>query len=113
MRSVFFTFSGLLALLGNAALAEVPTSVVRYGDLDLSQPHDARVLHSRILWAAERVCAQYAGHNVIVVRQHEMCVRQAVENAIKRINRPELDAVHGVWTGKRSDPWRLAARDGL
>jgi hypothetical protein len=48
-----------------------------------------------------------------VVRQHEMCVRQAVENAIKRINRPELDAVHGVWTGKRSDPWRLAARDGL
>jgi len=50
--------AAILALTATAAHAAGP-AVVRFGDLDLSKPADARILAGRVQTAAEAACTEW------------------------------------------------------
>ena len=84
------TVTALLAISANTALAESPATIdVPFGDLNLSQAPDARVLAHRLQIAAEHVCltandAQLA--NSRLGRQAiQECVHSAIGIAMERI----------------------------
>jgi UrcA family protein len=110
MRLSSLALAGSLTLGGAAALAAAPSTVVSYANLDLSQPRDAQVLYSRIRRAADLVCANYVGYDLAASTQHDTCVMRAVDDAVRVVNRPVLDAVHRAHTGRGNDLRRLAER---
>jgi UrcA family protein len=110
MRLLSLALAGSLTLGGAVAFAAPPSTVVSYADLDLSQPRGAQVLYSRIRRAADHVCAHYAGQDLAASTQYDTCVTHAVDDAVRAINRPVLEAVHRAHTGRENDLRRLAAR---
>jgi UrcA family protein len=88
------------ALIGLATLAAVLTVnlasatpaddsvrsvVVRYSDLDLSQPADARRLYDRIKKAARAVCEANPFSDLAQLAQYRMCVSRAVRDAVDKV----------------------------
>lgn len=105
-RSIVFT--GLFSLAGIAATAVVlclgitpawsgtPDShsvTVSYRDLDLSTPEGAKALYGRIQRAAKQVCG-YAGADMIEQSIWNSCYRNAISDAVGKVNSPLLTAVH-------------------
>ena len=102
VRSAFF---GALALsLGAVLMAGEPVemrqTVVKYGDLNLSNPQGAKALYRRISAAAHEVCEPlYDGVRDLGVRQAAgACVHKAVDDAVNAIRQPQLSAVHAANT---------------
>jgi UrcA family protein len=102
---VSLLFTGLLALvvclLGiDVAWSGTPASArsvtVNYADLDVSSPAGAKALYGRIQGAAKQVCG-YAGADVIEQAIWRSCYRNAIGDAVRKVNNPLLTAVH---TGK-------------
>jgi UrcA family protein len=98
-------FTGALALivclLGiDVAWSGTPSNArsvtVSYADLDISGPAGAKTLYSRIQAAAKQVCG-HAGADVIEQGIWRSCYRNAVGDAVRKVNNPLLTAVH---TGK-------------
>jgi UrcA family protein len=99
----------IVTLLGTAALAlilsllditpawsatpEVRSVTVSYRDLDLSTPHGAKVLYRRIQAAAREVCG-YRGAGLLEQSVWEGCYRNAIANAVGKVNNPLVTAVH-------------------
>jgi UrcA family protein len=93
--------AGFLALggvaIGGTALATEPTAAsatnwsvtypVGYSDLDLSTTKGAKTLYLRIRYAAETLCESAATWGK---KQGEACVNKAVNDAVARINTPQL-----------------------
>lgn len=72
------------------------TAHVSYADLDLSTPHDAKALLTRIRSAAGAACGD-ENHSPLFPRamaQHRACVTDAVSAAIGRIDAPLVAALH-------------------
>jgi UrcA family protein len=67
---------------------------VRYADLDLSKPQDVSILYERVSRAARDNCgtdaAAWGGRTSLL----EECVGQTIEDAVNRINKPLLTALH-------------------
>jgi UrcA family protein len=67
---------------------------VRYADLDLSRPEDVSILYKRISRAARDNCgtdaAAWDGRTSLL----EKCIGQTIEDAVNRINKPLLTALH-------------------
>ena len=67
---------------------------VRYADLDLSKPQDVSILYKRISRAARDNCgtdaAAWDGRTSLL----EKCIGQTIEDAVNRINKPVLTALH-------------------
>ena len=67
---------------------------VRYVDLDLSKPKDVSILYKRISRAARDNCgtdaAAWDGRTSLL----QKCVGQTIEDAVNRINKPLLTALH-------------------
>jgi UrcA family protein len=67
---------------------------VRYADLDLSKPEDVSILYKRISRAARDNCgadgAAWDGRTSLM----EKCIGQTIEDAVNRINKPLLTALH-------------------
>ena len=80
------------------------SELVRYHDADLNQAADATRLYARIHAAAEKVCAPL-GKGIAAHVQFEACIAGAVADAVSKVNRPELDAVHSATIGG----WRVAS----
>jgi len=79
--------------VANAAtggLDDLPTRVVRYGDLDLTGKAGAAVLFARIRHAALQVCeplSQVASPSIIEVNH---CISKAIDRAVNDVDAPLL-----------------------
>jgi UrcA family protein len=77
------------------APAPVPTAVVRYADLNLDTVRGVQTLYGRIRAAAREVCAPYQSDSSLLPSPAwRLCVTQAVETAVQRVDRPLLTAYH-------------------
>jgi UrcA family protein len=87
----------------------VPQVVVKFGDLNLSNPQGAATLYHRIVAAAEKVCGSF----VIDSRLQESlsgpnhCVHKAVADAVSKVGQPELFAIYNA-KNRRSAPITIA-----
>ena len=67
---------------------------VHYADLDLSKPEDVSILYKRISRAARDNCgtdaAAWDGRTSLLKK----CIGQTIEDAVNRINKPLLTALH-------------------
>ena len=83
-----------------AAADEVPRSVVRYADLDLSHGAGAALLYARIRTAAASVCgvgdARQLGYIALVQR----CQQQAISQAVADVDAPALTSYYLAKKGK-------------
>jgi UrcA family protein len=71
------------------------TITVRYDDLNLETDQGVKRLYGRLRNAAHEVCGVQAGLVALELRTIEMnCVRGAIANAVKKVNRPQLTAFH-------------------
>ena len=80
--------AAILALSANAALADSQASVdVPFGDLNLSQPHDAKILAGRLEAAAAAVClkANNDTPSAIPAPMMQDCIDTAINIAVSRI----------------------------
>lgn len=81
--------------IASADYADSPNSVVssskvvRYHDLNLSQPDDVAMLYARIRRAAAEVCTSSAA----AAAQRD-CYQEAIATAVARVNSPSLNAYH-------------------
>jgi UrcA family protein len=80
------------------------SEIVRYHDTDLNRPANATRVYARIHSAAEKVC-EPLGKGLAARAQFEACVEGAIADAVAKVNRPELDAVHSATIGG----WRVAS----
>ena len=93
----FIVAAGFLSLagaaIGGTALASEPTAAstvtypVGYSDLDVSTAKGAKTLYLRIRYAAETVCESAATWGK---KEGDACVNKAVNDAVARINAPQL-----------------------
>jgi len=86
--------STLAALPAVAGSIDVPTSIVKYGDLDVSNPRGASVLYSRIHSAAEQLCSAFDRSDLGSKARLNACVHKAIAGAVTIVNLPQLSAVY-------------------
>jgi UrcA family protein len=74
---------------------------VRYADLDLAKPRDARTLVSRIRIAANELCGPDVSGDVGRTVDRARCVHEVQDQAIRKVNRPTVTAAfRGVTDAK-------------
>lgn len=108
------TFRRSLALAGAcAALAvttvsiaaapsdEVRSMKVRYDDLNLATAAGVDTLYHRISSAATVVCPIEDGRNLRMVAIMERCRADAIANAVRDVNNPQLALVHAARASSR------------
>jgi UrcA family protein len=80
-----------------------PTQVVvRYSDLDLSQPHDARTLYTRIRIAAREACGDVYRDDLARIVKFDACMEQAVTAAVAKVSSPQVSEIHQAQTQRLS-----------
>jgi UrcA family protein len=106
MKSIFAKHCALLATatlatgltVSHASAAttyEEPMNVVvRYSDLNLSQPRDARALYDRIQRAAREACDDHMYESLERLVRFHKCVNQAVTNAVANVSSKQLTEIH-------------------
>ncbi len=92
----------------------VPTSIVKYGDLDLSHKAGEAALYHRINQAARKVCASLDFSQSVAPislgEAYKTCLREAVSGAVAKIDRPEFTAYVTTQTSPgTSKPAQLAS----
>jgi len=105
--SALLLAAGLLGALAVSPLARagselgVPSSVVRFHDLNLNSVQGVRTLYGRIRRAAGEVCAPYeATDSLIPSAAWRSCFEQAVAGAVRRVDSPLLTAYHARVDGQ-------------
>ncbi|HSZ07199.1 MAG TPA: UrcA family protein [Steroidobacteraceae bacterium] len=88
------TLSALQATALQATRADDPPSQrVSYADLDISKPAGAKVLYSRIVAAAKRVCELNGYKDLSTMRWVQVCTDHAIDNAVRDVDSPALSAL--------------------
>ena len=100
---------GLVALVATVATAavllwgpgyaepadgEIPTVAVAYADLDLTSDAGVKTLYRRLQVAAKQVCNVYTGHEIWRAMDRRACYRQALSDAVAKINVEMLSVLH-------------------
>jgi UrcA family protein len=91
-----------LLFSGFAQAEDVRKVEVAYGDLDLARSEHANALYWRIQRAARDVCESTvtpASRALLIERK---CVGKAVDEAVQRVDNPNLTAVYMAKAGKRA-----------
>ena len=105
-------FGALALSCGAVSIAadnsDVPQGVVKFGDLNLSNPQGAATLYSRIAAAAERVCGSSDYREFGSMTGTKSCVHKAIKDAVTKVDRPALYAVYNP-KNKASQPIIIAA----
>jgi UrcA family protein len=73
------------------------STVVRYGDLNLSQSADVARLYARLKYASEKVC--YVSddyHNLRLKQVQADCMQGALNRAVESVNEPKLTQLHAA-----------------
>jgi UrcA family protein len=78
-----------------AESTDVPTAIVKYGDLNVSSPQGAAVLYSRIRGAAHQVCWS-VGRDLASTNLAHTCIHKAIADAVTKVGQPELFAVYNA-----------------
>jgi UrcA family protein len=88
--------AALTANLASAATADdgARQAVVKYSDLDLSQPNDARRLYRRIKQAAREVCENNPQSQLELLRRYKECMAKAVNDAVGQVQSTQVAAIH-------------------
>lgn len=86
------------ALTANLASAttvddEARQVVVRYSDLDLSRPEDARRLYGRIQSAAREVCENFRSHDLQRAQIYKQCMDKAIADAVAKLQSAQVAAI--------------------
>jgi UrcA family protein len=85
-----------------SAYDEPKNVVVRYSDLNLSQPQDASTLYNRIQRAARVACENGEAESLARLQRFHRCVDQAVTNAVAKVSSQQLTEIHEVQTHHQS-----------
>ena len=103
-RTFALTASALLVLGVTAARADDDSFVstnVAFGDLNLSQPTDAKILADRLQDAAKTVCLK-ANPDIAATPQMQGCIDAAVSIAMSQIEDRLDQGVHADLTNVRT-----------
>jgi UrcA family protein len=88
----------------------VPTTTVKYGDLNLANAQGIERLYFRIAGAAQQVCRGLDGHSMEEKVQFSICTRQSIARAVAVVDQPALTALQAVKLGQPAIPTQLAKR---
>jgi UrcA family protein len=106
IATAIFGFLGLGLCVVAAADPSAESRIVKFADLDMSNPSSAHVLYRRIQAAAQVVCSyQFFATDTDKAR----CVRDATADAVTTINQPALSAVFSA-NNKTSAPSGLVSQ---
>jgi len=73
------------------------STVVRYGDLDLTQSADVGRLYARLKYASEKVCYVTDDyHNLRMKQLQADCMQGALNRAVVSVNEPKLTQLHAA-----------------
>jgi UrcA family protein len=87
----------------------LPHVIVKFGDLDVSNPQGASLLYDRIQTAARNVCSRFVDPwNLVAMANRKECVDKTILDTVTKINSSALTAVYSAKTGKKV-PTRLAS----
>ena len=90
---------------------ELRTAVVRYGDLNLTNPQAIEQLYQRIVAAANEVCDSGDNRSPRAFARDRSCKERSIARAVAAVGRPELIALHVSKTGRPiASPTELAQR---
>lgn len=78
----------------NAGAPALRSQVVRFGDLNLSNPEGVAALYRRIEGAATRVCRDLNRPRFVWSKSEAECKRAAIAQAVAGINNEQLAALH-------------------
>ena len=107
------TFASRFTLIGTTAIAlgmgvghahaatpddKIPTLVVHYQDLDLSQPRDAQRLYRRIKTAARLVCDNPMLPSLGAIEVEHTCIDRAVTQAVGEVGSVQVTQIHEAAT---------------
>lgn len=84
----------LSGLAHGATVRQLPSVVVKYGDLDLNSNDGVASLHARLSKAARAVCSQLDSRVLGLREQYEWCVSAATAKGVSDINNAKLTAFH-------------------
>jgi UrcA family protein len=85
-----------------SAYDEPKNVVVRYSDLNLSQPQDASTLYNRIQRAARAACEDDEAESLARLQRFHKCIDQAVTNAVAKISSRQLTEIYEAQTHHQS-----------
>jgi UrcA family protein len=110
-----FLSGSTLSVAKAAAPSDVPTAVVKFGDLDTVGSAGKDELYRRLTRAARAVCRSLdpsqSGAKMRVTPLYKGCIYQAVAGAVAKINRPDFtDYVASRMPKPSSAGIQLAAR---
>ncbi len=106
IATAIFGLLGLGLCVVAAADSSDESRIVKFADLNISNPSDARVLYRRIRAAAQVVCSYYF---FATDTDKARCVRDATADAVTRINQPALSTVYNA-NNKTSVPGSVRRR---
>ena len=73
------------------------STVVSYGDLNLSQAGDVARLYARLKYASEKVCYVTDDyHNLRLKQRQADCMQGALNRAVATVNEPKLTQLHAA-----------------
>jgi UrcA family protein len=95
--------------------SDLPTSVVKFGDLDTTHAAGQEQLYRRVTRAAQAVCRPLdpsnSGSRLALISLHRACVDKALADAVVKINLPEFtDYVASRMPNSTGPGIRVAAR---
>jgi UrcA family protein len=104
MKRFTLALGAAAALLfsGFAQAAEVRKVEVSYSDLDLARSEHANKLYWRIQHAAHNVCEVNTTPASRALLLERKCMTRAVDEAIRRVDNPNLTAIYQAKAGKRA-----------
>jgi UrcA family protein len=73
---------------------DLPSVVVKYGDLNLGTQAGINSLHSRLKNAAAQVCSPLNSRVLGLRDQYEQCVSDAVAQSVAAVGNPNLSNFH-------------------
>jgi len=73
---------------------DLPSVVVKYGDLDLASEAGVKRLHARLRNAAEQVCSPFESRVLGLREQYERCVTDAITQSAAVVGNPSLIQFH-------------------
>jgi UrcA family protein len=76
--------------------SDVAQAVVKFGDLNLSNPQGATALYHRLWSAAVTVCRPLDDGSLASRTRVQTCVHKAIADAVTKVDRAELFAVYNA-----------------
>jgi UrcA family protein len=72
--------------------ADVPSRVVRYGDLNLATEQGVKELYRRIAFVAKQVCPDGESRSLESISRARVCQHEAIERAVRQVHNERLAA---------------------